>query len=206
MAASSASAFSSSSDSSPAFGGGGSPEVRSKCESLVGKALGSCARVKFMREALAAVGVKGSDFIQCEQCPEGVAAAGGYIPDRKRVVLCQQWVAEQPGEVENTLVHEMIHAYDDARALMDWRDLTQHACTEIRAAHLSGDCSFVREVDRGNFNPVTWGGTGARCVRRRAELSVSMHPGCRTPAEAKEAVERAWATCYADTAPFEKVP
>lgn len=181
--------------------------ARTKCESLIGKALESCPRVKFMREALAALGVtEMADFVQCEQCPEGVAAAGGYIPDRRRVVLCQQWVAREPGEVENTLVHEMIHAYDDARAVIDWRDLTQHACTEIRAAHLSGDCNFKREVDRGNFNPVRWGATGSRCVRRRAELSVAMHPGCRDPEQATEAVERAWGTCYADPAPFDKVP
>jgi len=184
----------------------GASADRDKCESLVAKAMRSCPRVKFMREALAALGVSDAEFVRCEKCPDGVAAAGGYIPDQRRVVLCQQWVAQQPGEVENTLVHEMIHAYDDARAYVDWRDLTQHACTEIRAAHLSGDCDWRREVDRGQFVPTRWGSTGARCVRRRAELSVAMHPGCRGPAEAKEAVERAWATCYADTAHFERTP
>lgn len=192
----------------PAFAPGGSASEAdaASCLASVGKALSSCPRVQFMVEALKAVGVDTPNFVRCEQCPEGMAAAGGYLTDRKQVVLCQQWVAKEPREVENTLVHEMIHAYDDARANIDWHDLRQHACTEIRAAHLSGDCSFRREVDRGNFNPMHWGGGGERCVRRRAELSVAMHPGCADAETAAEAVRRAWKTCYLDTAPFDRVP
>ena len=92
--------------------------------------------------------------------------------------------------------------YDDARAQLDWNDLTQHACTEIRAANLSGDCSFERELNRGNVHPLNFSGSGARCVRRRAQLSVSMHPGCPDAETAAAAVERAWSTCFADKAPF----
>ena len=112
----------------------------------------------------------------------------------------------QPAEVENTIVHEMVHAYDDARAHMDWNDLTQHACTEIRAANLSGDCTFDREFDRGNVHPLNFSGQGARCVRRRAELSVAMHPGCPDAETARAAVERAWSTCFADRAPLDDHP
>jgi len=105
--------------------------------------------------------------------------------------------------VPNTLAHELVHAYDDARANVDWFNLTHHACTEIRAANLSGDCSFSREFDRGRITPISIAGAGARCVRRRAELSVGMNPACPNAATAAAAVERAWQTCYADAAPFE---
>ena len=160
-----------------------------------------------MRAALAALGKNvDHDLVQCAHCPDGAAAAGGYIPDKGLVVLCQQWVAKQPKEVENTLVHEMIHAYDDKRAFMNWNDLTQHACTEIRAANLSGDCTFDRELNRGNINPVRLGATGARCVRRRAQLSVAMHPGCPDNETARVAVDRAWSTCFFDRAPFDEHP
>ena len=47
-------------------------------------------------------------LVQCAHCPDGAAAAGGYLPAHKAVVLCQQWVAKEPGEVENTIVHEMV--------------------------------------------------------------------------------------------------
>ena len=185
----------------------GDPEQENKCRSFVDKALSSCPKVKFMREALKALGVRSSDadFVTCAHCPDGAATAGGYLPEFKLVLLCQQWVAQQPSEVENTLTHEMIHAYDDARAHMNWMDLTQHACTEIRAASLSGDCNFRRELDRGNLHPANLGGAGARCVRRRAELSVAMHPECPDADVAAKAVARAWETCYADKAPFDAV-
>ena len=187
---------------------GGDPALHAKCLTLVDKALTSCPKIKFMRQALTALGVKeDAELIKCIQCPDGVAAAGGYVPSSKEVLLCQQWVVEAPGEVENTIVHEMVHAYDDARAHLNWEDLTQHACTEIRAARLSGDCTLLREIDRGKvLGPMHLSGAGARCIRRRAELSVSMGGLCPSAEAAKEAVERAWATCYRDTAPFDKHP
>ena len=189
------------------FPDGGNAEEAAKCRELVGRAFLTCPRVKVMRAALAALGkTVDDDIVRCAHCPDGAAAAGGYIPDRGLVVLCQQWVARQPNETENTLVHEMVHAYDDARAVMDWNNLTQHACTEIRAANLSGDCSARRELDRGQLNPLKLGGAGMRCVRRRAQLSVAMHPDCPDKQAAAAAVERAWNSCYNDTAPFEQNP
>ena len=53
--------------------------------------------------------------------------------------------------MENTVAHELIHAYDQCRAgkRMNWSDVRQHACSEVRAANLSGDCHWVNEVMRG---------------------------------------------------------
>ena len=184
---------------------------KSKCRELVGGALKTCAKVRFMRQALAALGRpvdNDAELVDCVHCPEGMDVAGGYIPSMKKVLLCQQWVTVEKEQVENTLTHEMIHAYDDARAHINWHDMTQHACTEIRAANLSGDCTLARELDRGNINPVRIGGAGARCVRRRAELSVAMANGDANDKEiqalARAAVERAWNSCYNDTAPFDE--
>ena len=193
--------------SPPVFDTTGDPEEASKCTALVDSAFRTCPKIQLMRDALAKLGhTEASDFVTCAHCPDGSAAAGGYLPDRRMVVLCQQWVARAPGEVENTIVHEMIHAYDHARAFLDWNDLTQHACTEIRAAHLSGDCSLNRELNRGNITPLSFSSQGARCVRRRAQLSVAMHPGCPDEKTARLAVDRAWASCYADRAPFDEHP
>ena len=207
--ASSSDSPSSSSDSSSSalnaddFSPGGDPAEAQRCRDLVSKAFASCPKVRLMQQALKALGkAVDTELVKCVHCPDGTAAAGGYIPDRGQLVLCQQWVAKQPGEVENTLVHEMVHAYDDARALMDWNDLTQHACTEIRAANLSGDCTMWREIDRGQLRQI--GGAGMQCVRRRAQLSVAMHPDCPDAAAAAAAVERAWESCYYDNAPFDQ--
>lgn len=42
-------------------------------------------------------------------------------------------------EISHALTHELVHAYDHCRAAsLDWSDCRHHACSEIRAAMLSG--------------------------------------------------------------------
>ena len=52
-------------------------------------------------------------------------------------------------QFETVLTHELIHAYDHCRAEIDVSNLKHHACMEVRASNLSGDCSFVREFKIG---------------------------------------------------------
>lgn len=42
------------------------------------------------------------------------------------------------------------------------------------------------------------------CVRRRAELSLQVNESCRE--RAKEVIDKVFARCYTDTAPFDKIP
>ncbi|XP_029129482.1 uncharacterized protein LOC109809790 isoform X1 [Cajanus cajan] len=54
---------------------------------------------------------------------------------------------ESQDDVDQVLKHELIHAFDDCRAAnLDWTKCAHHACSEIRAGHLSGDCHFKREL------------------------------------------------------------
>ncbi|KAI8903775.1 mitochondrial inner membrane protease ATP23, partial [Gorgonomyces haynaldii] len=89
-----------------------------------------------------------------------------------------------------TLKHELIHAYDYCNRQFDPQDPRMMACSEIRAAKLSGDCSRWNELLRGNFkyNLET-------CVKRRAALSLQMR-GVDT-----KYVDLAM-DCYADHDPF----
>ena len=48
--------------------------------------------------------------------------------------------------MNNTLTHELIHTLDYCRAEIDWNNLDHLACTEIRAANLSGECFFSKEL------------------------------------------------------------
>ena len=73
----------------------------------------------------------------------------------------------------------------------------------MRAASLSGDCSFSQELLRGNLG-VT--GQHKKCVRRRAELSVAMNPHCGGPGVARKAVDAVFDKCFGDTAPFDRIP
>ncbi len=50
------------------------------------------------------------------------------------------------------LAHELIHVFDECRANVDWNNLNHHACSEVRAANLSGDCWWKGELMRGHLN------------------------------------------------------
>lgn len=127
---------------------------------------------------------------------------GGFrAPDG--VVICHNHLASQE-EINHALTHELIHAYDHCRAKdLDWLNCAHHACSEIRAASLSGDCNFKMELLRGN---VAVRGQHQKCVKRRAELSVGMNPHCARPGQAKHAVEKVFDACFKDTAPFDRRP
>lgn len=119
-----------------------------------------------------------------------------------QVILCHNHLIGQQ-EVNHALTHELLHAYDHCRgANIDWHNCNHHACSEIRAASLSGDCNWKQELLRGNY--------GIRkqhqvCVKRRAELSLSMNPSCQG-LRGKMAVDAVFDSCYQDTAPFDRIP
>lgn len=119
-----------------------------------------------------------------------------------QVILCHNHLLSQQ-EVNHALTHELLHAYDHCRAAnVDWHNCEHHACSEIRAASLSGDCNYKQELLRGNY--------GIRkqhqvCVRRRAELSLSMNPSCQG-LRGRLAVDKVFDACLKDTAPFDRIP
>ena len=90
-----------------------------------------------------------------------------------------------------------------AQANIDPNNCTHLACTEIRAAMLSGECNWRREMQRGILG---LRGHKQECVRRRAELSVSLHASCSDPGRAQAAVHKAWDSCFADLEPFNRIP
>lgn len=88
---------------------------------------------------------------------------------------------------------------------MNWLDVRQHACSEVRAANLSGDCHWMNELMRGRvlFDLKKH---HQKCVRRRAELSVAMNPNCTSDAHAKQVVDEVFERCFKDTAPYDDIP
>eukprot|EP00899_Mesostigma_viride_P006922 jgi/Mesvir1/16230/Mv08484-RA.1 len=156
--------------------------------------------LKYMIDAMEKAGCPlNRSFFRCEKCPPG--CSGGFRPP-DGVVICSNAVRLQE-EVDTTLRHELIHAYDHCRAAqLQWSNCEHHACSEIRAANLSGDCSFFNELMRGNLG---FFGHHQKCVRRRAQISVEMNPCCSKEA-ARAAVDAVYERCYKDTAPFDRVP
>jgi len=90
------------------------------------------------------------------------------------------------------VVHELIHAYDACRVELQSHNCNHIACTEIRAANLSGDCDFGVELSRRKLNMIMEGklaGIQQLCVKRRAELSLAMHEQCVGDGKARTELE-----------------
>ncbi|KDD75718.1 M76 peptidase [Helicosporidium sp. ATCC 50920] len=167
---------------------------------MVKQALEKDPAVKFMMQKMEEAGCGvGPEFFRVEHC-EAQVGGGFRVPDG--VVVCHNHLSSGE-EVRHALLHELVHAYDHCRAAdLDWSRCEHHACSEVRAAALSGDCNWKMELFRGNL------GLAAQhraCARRRALISVSMNPACQG-GRAQRAVAAAFERCFADTAPFERIP
>ncbi|OMO69216.1 Peptidase M76, ATP23 [Corchorus olitorius] len=170
-----------------------------KCDKMIQKSLRT-PMVKFLKEHLEKSGcIVGDNFIRAVKCDKDMS--GGYIPG-EGIMVCSDQVEFQDG-VNQVIIHELIHAYDECRAAnLDWCNCAHHACSEIRANHLSGDCHFKREFLR-RFMKIR--GQEQDCVRRRVMKSVTANPNC-SKAAAKDAMEAVWDVCYNDTKPFDRAP
>lgn len=170
-----------------------------ECKKLIQRSFRT-PMVKFLRENLEKSGCSiGDNFINAVKCEEKVS--GGYARGLG-ILVCSNHVSIQD-EVDQVVIHELIHAYDDCTAKnLDWANCAHHACSEIRAGHLSGDCHYKRELLRGYMK---LRGHEQDCVKRRVIKSVMGNPYC-SEAAAKDAMEAVWDTCYNDTRPFDRAP
>eukprot|EP00041_Stephanoeca_diplocostata_P032957 m.1075344 g.1075344 ORF g.1075344 m.1075344 type:complete len:199 (+) comp24239_c1_seq4:191-787(+) len=170
------------------------------CMSRKDKACNKSAFVRFMLEHLERVGcrVDVAKHFVCEPCP----MLGAFDAERNEVVLCQNNIVSER-DMADVMTHELIHAFDHCRGKVDFKNLEHLACTEIRAANLSGDCFMWKEW----FNRLNFGlkGQQAKCVRRKAARSiVAITDGDYD--KAYEAIDKVWDTCYHNTEPFDRVP
>lgn len=173
--------------------------------------------VIFMREQIEKVGGYVSPFdIKCQICPQ--PKLGGFHPENG-IQLCANYIPDK-WTLNDTLSHELIHWYDNTRFKVNWMDLKHHACSEIRAASLSGECAMMTEFGKMMFKvEATDKGSqlGAKkssfrfakghqeCVKRRAALSVVGHPKCKDMDHAKQVVDDVFRSCFNDTRPYEMI-
>ena len=147
------------------------------------------------------------DFFLCRKCDYDMTG-GLMLPSasssqaksnetyQPRIVLCEDKKIDRQ-TFDNTIIHELLHAYDVCRAKLDWKNCEHHACTEIRASALSGECAMSRELLRGKYHIR---GGHRDCVKRRAAISLSANTNCTDTCS--ESIEAAFEQCYNDFAPF----
>jgi inner membrane protease ATP23 len=105
--------------------------------------------IRFMSSNVAALNGKlDSDNVHCRRCvtrvvrvqekdengvmrevKKKVRQGGGFSPDHG-ILICANEMRNQ-SHLEDTLAHEMVHAWDHLRFKMDWADLRHAACTEV---------------------------------------------------------------------------
>ncbi|XP_073507960.1 mitochondrial inner membrane protease ATP23 homolog isoform X3 [Phyllobates terribilis] len=136
----------------------------------------------------------------CEECDGKVG--GGFDSSTSEIVICQNNINDQR-TMNRMLTHELIHAYDHCRAQVDFLSNIRHlACTEIRAASLSGDCSLGNEMSRFKFGVKQHHQT---CVRDRAVRSI-VAARKFSQETAEKAVDEVFDSCFNDREPFGRIP
>ncbi|KAJ1825044.1 Mitochondrial inner membrane protease atp23 [Coemansia sp. RSA 2671] len=170
-----------------------------RCEKWRNDLMQTSPLVIFMAESLKKSGyIAEPKNMPCMKCTE--SRSGGYSSEGV-IQLCYNHIRDK-GHLETTMAHEMVHAYDDKNFNLDWYNLEHHACTEIRAASLSGDCTWFQEMMRGNLGFLKHHQV---CVKRRAVLSLLANPSCKSPKHAEAAVNKVFKSCFTDTRPFDEI-
>ena len=190
-----------------------------KVENWSEKLISSSPRITFLMRELREKGVE-SILVKCMNCSinnskrsqsgsigavddAGIKAISGGFSPTKGILICAETI-DSKSSLEDTLSHELIHAYDNATiknfSLLNLKHL---ACSEIRAVNTSGECRFTREFRRGKvFGSI--GKHHQECVKRRSILGV-MQSGKVDEKEAERLVLNAWSHCFPDTAPYEEI-
>lgn len=146
------------------------PDQQEKCRKLVRNYIGNgivthqfkksyrvmvCdvdATIKFLLVALKTSRCQTSgESINCISCEEqGNIKQSGSFELPNKINICQE-ICESPTILRDTIVHELIHAFDSCRSDFDYSDCRQRLCAEIRAVSLSGECNWSREIMRGHW-------------------------------------------------------
>lgn len=77
-----------------------------------------------------------AENVKCRRCPtrrdkDGrlMRQGGGFSPEHG-ILLCANEMRDKK-HLEDTLSHEMVHAWDHLRWKVDWADLRHAACSEV---------------------------------------------------------------------------
>ncbi|KAF1982687.1 mitochondrial inner membrane protease Atp23 [Aulographum hederae CBS 113979] len=171
-----------------------------KCEKHLTYLFNYSPVVRFMRDEIKKLGTDVNPTnVRCKRCT--TRQTGGFDL-HYGILLCANELQTR-GQIEDTVTHEMVHLYDNLRFKFNDLDLKHHACTEIRASTLSGECRFAREFFKRGQTTITQ--QLQECVRRRATLSMRNRSSVRDDVHAAQLVNEVWDSCFNDTRPFDEI-
>lgn len=85
--------------------------------------------IRFLSESIKQLGGDlHNNNIHCRRCTD--RKGGGFDPEYG-ILICANEMKDQ-GHLEDTMAHEMVHAFDHLRFKVNWSDNLRHAaCTEV---------------------------------------------------------------------------
>lgn len=187
------------------------PFTKQKCEECLRSRLATDPVVQFLFRALKRSGCPIEPA--AIRCVEGPSDSLGEFDNHGNISIYADNIGLNM-DIHDTLRHELVHAFDRCRVQQSLKlepgqvESTEFkACSEIRAAMLSGDCHWSREWLRGNvplwrtvlLSPSHFIGAFKKCIERRSKLALSGQ-------NEKDAVSTLLSRCVQDKEPFFEIP
>ena len=139
----------------------------------------------------------------CTTCasngPEGTAR-GFFASPPAQIVMCANRLHSE-SEIEETLVHELVHAVDHCTRGIDLAKCEDLACSEVRAAR-EAECSETTYLKAFPLPDVARSFLHKRCTRQHATQATR----AMFPMRAESCIEAAFARCFNDHVPFREQP
>ncbi|XP_076800913.1 mitochondrial inner membrane protease ATP23 homolog [Clavelina lepadiformis] len=164
-------------------------------------------------EAMSDAGCKVNPYkhICIEDCHSNFNIFGGFDSENNQVVLCQNKFDDvyldfdKFAQMESLLSHELVHAFDHCRANVDFYTNPKHLmCSEIRAASLSGQCTYGSNVIESTLNAVQ--SYHKTCVRKAALRSFRALFPAWSLDQSYDLLNEVFYSCYNDFSPFDRIP
>ncbi len=115
-------------------------------EALIEALLPNSRAARLLEEIQSKAGVKSitKSDIHCTSCPKGLNARAYFEAPPAKIVLCSNKLYT-PSEVEESLVHELVHAYDYVVYGANLENCMELARSEVRAAR-EAECHYSFQV------------------------------------------------------------
>ncbi|UJR15484.1 hypothetical protein I4U23_002427 [Adineta vaga] len=157
-----------------------------------------------IRRLLEALAFHGCPFdfnrhLSCETTDQHIR--GGFDQSVCQIVLYPENL-HSTDELCTIFEHELIHAFDYCRAKIDFTNPYHLACTEIRAASLTDQCSLFNHFSTSS-RPFFIKNQHTTCVKNRTQESMEI---CNDlpRRELDRIINDVFLRCYNDTEPFDR--
>ncbi|KAI8991611.1 peptidase M76 [Mycotypha africana] len=165
------------------------PFTEQRCTNELESILNNSTRVKMLLKGIQTLNRNAlKRGITCRPCMGTMQEAhmGYYDSAYKRIVICCDHIRSKK-ELEQTLIHELTHAFDSLRKGQFDSICHLIACGEIRASAL-GQCAFISPEKKR-----------AECILKDAINSTQIHCGLE---RTLKIVKEVYSNCVNDEAPF----